>query len=132
MKALLDTCVCIEVLRGRPPRMPLAWAQCRSSETGVSSITVAELEYGAARSRDPAASRRAVGLLVERLSVLPFDAAAAQRYGELRAELERGGVPIGPLDMLIAAHALSLDVPLITANSKEFRRVRGLRVENWY
>jgi len=97
----------------------------------VSSVTLSELEYGAAKSADPQRNRLALAEFMTPLSVLPYDDAAAPVYGRVRAELERAGTPIGPLDTMIAAHALSLGLILVTDNEREFRRVSGLKVQNW-
>jgi tRNA(fMet)-specific endonuclease VapC len=94
-------------------------------------ITVAELRCGVAKSRDPERNGIALAHVLAPLEVVPFDAVATVSYGELRAELERAGTPIGPLDTLIAAHAHSLRVALVTDNEREFRRVPGLDVQNW-
>jgi tRNA(fMet)-specific endonuclease VapC len=97
---------------------------------GTSIIVAAEVRFGIAKLPDARGSLRAGDLLL-RLPILPFEPPADLRYGELRAELERRGTPIGANDMLIAAHALALDCILVTANEREFRRVPGLKVENW-
>lgn len=94
----------------------------------MSAITLAELRFGVAKSPEPRRAAANLRLLLSRVAVVPFDDAATRRYGELRALLERRGSPIGPLDTLIAAHALSLRWPLATHNTREFRRVPGLRV----
>ena len=96
----------------------------------TSIIVAAEIRFGIAKRPDVRGSIRSAALL-ERLPVLPLESPAERHYGELRAELERRGTPIGANDMLIAAHALALDCTLATANEREFRRVLGLRVENW-
>ena len=100
-------------------------------DVGISSITLAELEYGAAKSRYPEKNREALAQFVLPLEILALDAKAALAYGEVHANLEARGAPIGSMDFLIAAHALALDVALVTNNVREFRRVRRLRVENW-
>jgi tRNA(fMet)-specific endonuclease VapC len=125
---LLDTNICIELIRGRGKKAIL---KMRGRDVGISSITLAELQFGAAKSSEP---KRNLSLLIEfcsPMSIHPFDGEAATAYGVLRAELEKAGMPIGPLDTLIAAHAKSRGDTLITNNEREFRRVRGLRVENW-
>jgi tRNA(fMet)-specific endonuclease VapC len=99
-------------------------------DVGISSITAAELAFGRELNRSER-NRRVVERALEALMIAPFDLAAARAYGEVRAALQNLGTPIGPLDMLIAGHAISLDVPLATNNLREFRRVPGLRVENW-
>lgn len=127
---LLDTNICIEMIRGRPA--PLAHLRRHKvGSVAISSITLAELQYGAAKSRDPERNRISLVAFVAPLDVLPFDDLAATAYGTLRAELQQAGRPIGPLDMLIAAHALSTKLILVTNNEREFARVAGLHVENW-
>lgn len=98
---------------------------------GISSITLAELESGVARSARSERNRAALAAFVAPLGVMPFDGAAAERYGTIRADLERSGNPIGSLDMLIAAHAMALGRTLVTHHERELRRVRGLDVEDW-
>ena len=124
---LLDTNVCVALLRGRAPasRLPA------SRDCGLSAITVAELFYGAQKSQRVEEQVRVVQNFTELFAHLPFEQNAAQHYGELRAALEKKGTPIGPLDQLIAAHARSLDAALITANAREFQRVPGLKCVAW-
>lgn len=100
-------------------------------EIGISVITLAELEYGASKSGYPTKNRAALEQFISPLNVAPFDKQATASYGKIRALLEKRGTPIGAMDLLIAAHALSLGVRLVTNNVKEFKRVPGLRVENW-
>lgn len=130
MKLLLDTDVCIAIMN-RDERVRPHLEQHAPSTLRMSAITLAELRFGAAKSSQP---RRAVANLhaiLSKVGVVPFDDAATARYGELRALLERRGSPIGPLDTLIAAHALSLRWTLATHNVREFRRVPGLAVSDW-
>jgi tRNA(fMet)-specific endonuclease VapC len=133
IRHLLDTCACIELIRGgRSSELLMARLRRKKVGTvGISAITLAELQYGVARSSAPARNRVALVEFLAPLVVAPFDDAAASAYGRLRAELQRAGRPIGPLDMLIAAHALSLSAVLVTGNEREFRRVTGLTIENW-
>ena len=129
---LLDTCICVELLRRRPSAM--LWAHLRRQAigtVGISAITLAELRYGVARSQVPEHNGLALNQFLVPLVIATFEARAAAVYGRLRADLHQLGQPIGPLDTLIAAHALSLDAVLITSNEKEFRRVPGLVVHNW-
>ena len=128
---LLDTSICIEMIRGKRQAVLRHLREFPIGSAGISSITLAELRYGMAKSSDPA--RNAIGLteVCAPLTMLPFDRDAAEVYGRIRAELERAGQGIGALDTLIAAHALSLNVTLVTCNEREFRRVAGLQVENW-
>ena len=100
-------------------------------EVGVSIITVAELHFGAAKSLDPQRNRAALDQFLLPIDILEFDSMAALHYGEIRQRLEKAGTPIGPLDTLIAAHARSVNVTLVTNNLSEFRRVTGLKVEDW-
>ena len=100
-------------------------------DIGISVITLAELEYGVMKSSRPARNQEALEQFVSPLEVASFDRAATAAYGRLRTTLEKKGQPVGSMDLLIAAHAVSLDVRLITHNVKEFGRVPGLRIEDW-
>ena len=97
----------------------------------ISSITRAELRFGLEKRGNPRALTRVVNDFLGRIAVLPWDAAAADQFGKLRAQLERGGTPIGTLDTMIASHALALKAILVTNNQKHFGKVRSLRIENW-
>lgn len=123
----LDTNVCIDLLRGkaRGRRLP-AYTDC-----DLSAIVAAELWTGAAKSADAATARKTVAAFLALFTIVPFDAVAAESYGEVRARLERQGTPIGALDELIAAHALAAGAELLTANLKDFRRVPGLKCRAW-
>jgi tRNA(fMet)-specific endonuclease VapC len=124
---LLDTSVCVSLIRGRSASSALP-----PSETCiVSVITAAELEVGVLRSGRPREQRRAVGGLLACFTVLPFESTAVADYGEIRVELEKSGAVIAPLDLLIAAHARSLGATIVTGNVGEFKRVKGLRVLTW-
>ncbi|MDI9404532.1 MAG: type II toxin-antitoxin system VapC family toxin [Limnohabitans sp.] len=131
MRYMLDTDCCIELLRGRTPRAVERIAQVGLEQVHVSSITVGELLVGAARSSKPKENTARVVQFCASLQIVPFDDRAAARYAQTRASLEILGTPIGPMDMLIAGHALALDATLVTGNVREFGRVVGLRVENW-
>jgi len=133
MRYLLDTNTLIYVLNARLGHQALIERFDREDpeDLAASSVTLAELRCGIARSRRREANRRALRHVLEALNVVPFDARAAERYGTVRADLETAGKPIGPLDTLIAAHALSLDLTLVTSNTREFSRVRRLRHEDW-
>jgi len=124
---MLDTSACVDLLRGRAPvaRLPTV------SECVLSVITIAELEVDVRRSTDPAAHRKAVDAFAGLFEVVPWDREAAHEYGELRVDLEQRGLSIGPLDLLIAAHARRLGATLLTANVREFRRVKGLSCREW-
>lgn len=127
---MLDTNLCVRILRDRPPGLrPRLNAEADS--LCVSSITFAELVHGAEKSAKPAPNRAEVDLLAARLRVLAFDDRAAAHSAEIRADLERRGQPIGPYDLLIAGHARSEGLVIVTGNLREFRRVEGLRAEDW-
>ena len=131
MRVLLDTNICIYIIKQRPASVLKKFASYPVGDIGISVITLAELEYGASKSGQPAKNRKALDLFVSPLEVAAFDRRATAAYGRIRALLEKKGRPIGSLDLLIAAHALSLDVRLVTNNVREFKRVPSLRVENW-
>jgi tRNA(fMet)-specific endonuclease VapC len=131
IRFLLDTNVCIEVIRRHSPRVLGRLRDCKEGSVGLSSITMAELFYGVARSSDPQRNLIALTQFCAPLQTLPFDDQASSLYGVVRAGLERIGYPAGPLDTLIAAHSISLSAVLVTDNERGFRRVKGLRVENW-
>ena len=131
MGYLLDTNICIYIIKKRPPEVLERLVSLDPEEVGVSSITVAELEYGVAKSSRPRQNREALLNFLAPLQILAFDDQAAQHYGKIRAYLERKGQTIGAMDLLIAAHARSLSLTLVTNNEKEFSRVPGLTVENW-
>ena len=131
MRYLLDTNICIYIIKKRPPEVLERLVSLDHEEVGVSSITVAELEYGVAKSSRPRQNREALLNFLAPLQILAFDDQAAQHYGKIRAYLERKGQTIGAMDLLIAAHSRSLSLTLVTNNEKEFSRVPGLTVENW-
>lgn len=130
LRYLLDTNVCICVLRDRPPSARERF-NAEAESLAISSVTLAEVFHGAAKSAQPTATRREVERFAARLAVLPFGAEAAAHYGDIRADLERKGSVIGPYDLMIAAHARSLGLIVVTGNLGEFRRVDGLRCEDW-
>ena len=127
---LLDTNICIYIINAKPPALLERFKSYRLGEIGLCSVVAAELAFGVAKSSS-ARNRHALEMFLAPLTLLPFDERAAWAYGDLRAELERRGTPIGSLDTMIAAHALSLQAKLITNNSREFAQVPGLHVDNW-
>ena len=131
LKYMLDTNICIYIIKHKPETVTLRFMEHEPGEICISSITYAELMHGAEKSSIPERNRLAVSLFLSPITVLDYDAAAAEEYGRVRADLERKGTPIGPLDMLIAGHAKSRSLILITNNTREFIRVEGLSVENW-
>lgn len=131
MKLMLDTNVCIYVIKEHPASVLERFASHPVGDIGISVITLAELEYGVAKSSRPARNREALDQFIAPLEVAVFDRPATTAYGRLRTTLEKKGQPIGSIDLLIAAHAISLDVRLVTHDVKEFGRVPGLRMEDW-
>lgn len=130
MKRLLDTNISIAILN-RDERVRPHLSRHPPKELRMSAITLAELRFGVAGAVDAKKAASNLRLLLGKVRAVPFDDAATDRYGDLRHLLEGRGSPIGPLDTLIAAHALSLGWPLVTNDTREFRRVPGLQVENW-
>ncbi|MBK7639480.1 MAG: type II toxin-antitoxin system VapC family toxin [Bacteroidetes bacterium] len=131
MRFLLDTNICIYIIKKKPKQVIDMFLTLPIGSVGISSITLAELQYGIAKSINVEKNREALEKFLTPFEVLDFDQNAANCYGDIRAELERKGTPIGSLDMLIAAHARSLDVILVTNNEKEFVRIMDLKIENW-
>ncbi|HEX5421893.1 MAG TPA: PIN domain-containing protein, partial [Gammaproteobacteria bacterium] len=122
---------CIAIIKKRPENALRKLRGKSIGQVGVSSITVAELSFGAAKSSKAAEARLALTEFLLALEIAVFDHDAAIAYGEVRSSLARRGTPIGPLDTLIAAHALTIDAVLVSHNLREFKRVEGLRVEDW-
>ena len=132
MKYLIDTNICIYIINEKPREVLNRFEQYPVHEFGISSITHAELQYGIEKSKNRQRNQEALNEFLLPLTIFPFyGEALVACYGEIRAFLESRGETIGPLDMLIAAHALSLDLTLISNNIKEFSRVPGLKCENW-
>ena len=131
MKVMLDTNICIYIIKQKPQSVLERFRAFQIGDIGISTITLAELQYGATKSAHPRQNRESLKQFVSALDVASFDSTATEAYGEIRAALEKSGRPIGAMDLLIAAHALSLGVRIATNNEREFKRVRGLRVENW-
>ena len=127
---LLDTNICIYIINAKPPGVLERFRRYRMGDIGLCSVVAAELAFGVAKSGS-ARNRQALEMFLAPLTVLPFDDAAVWVYGDLRADLERRGTPIGSLDTMIAAHALSLQASLVTNNAREFSKVPGLRLDNW-
>jgi tRNA(fMet)-specific endonuclease VapC len=132
MKYLLDTNICIYIINEKPKKVLRKFEQYPVHEFGVSSITHAELQYGVAKSKQNNRNQVALDEFLLPLTILPFyGKRLVERYGKIRAFLESGGKTIGPLDTLIAAHALSLDLIIISNNIREFSRIQNLKCENW-
>jgi tRNA(fMet)-specific endonuclease VapC len=131
MMRMLDTDICIALIKQRSAELVVKLKKHKPGEIAISSITLAELHFGVSKSSQPEKNRAALDQFLLPLEILAFDDAAAECYGRVRAALEIEGTPIGPLDTLIAGHALSISGTVVTNNVREFSRVRGLRVENW-
>jgi len=132
MKYLLDTNICIYIINEKPEKVLRKFEQYPVSEFGISSITHAELQYGVEKSKNKNINQGALDEFLLPLTILPFHGKKLVTcYGEIRASLESKGKTIGPLDMLISAHALSLDLTIISNNIKEFSRIPNLKCENW-
>ncbi len=131
MKYLIDTNICIYIMNKRPLKVIKKFKEFGIGMIGVSIITISELEYGVAKSKHIKKNRKRLNEFLSPFDVLLYNEKASEYYGTIRADLEEKGLIIGPLDMLIAAHALSENLILVTNNEKEFKRVKGLRVENW-
>lgn len=120
------------LIRGCSPSILKRLKQCQVGTVGISSITLAELQYGVAKSSEPSRNQAALLEFCAPLNILDFGLEASSAYGEIRASLESKGNSIGPLDTLIAAHALSMPAILVTNNEREFKKIAGLKVENWH
>lgn len=129
---MLDTNICIYIIRKKPLDVQKRFERHAITDFALSSITLAELQYGVEKSSAKTKNQQALDLFLIPLTILDFDDAAAISYGAIRTALESVGFVIGSMDMLIAAHALSQDLTLVTNNAREFRRVPGLRVEEWF
>jgi len=131
MKYLLDTNICIYLINKKPSQVFEKLRAHPVGDIGISAITFAELAYGVANSHDPERNQMALNEFVGPLEIHNFQGDVAPLYGQMRAYLKRKGHPIGPLDMLIAAHAIHLGSTLVTNNTKEFSRIPHLQLENW-
>jgi tRNA(fMet)-specific endonuclease VapC len=127
---MLDTNIVSDLIRNPQGKAAKRIAKVGESSICTSIIVAAELRYGCARSGSPRL-RKAIEDLLAEINVLPFESPADAEYGSIRSALEAAGTPIGSNDLLIAAHARATEATIVTANADEFRRVRGLRVENW-
>jgi len=131
MKYLLDTDICIFIIRKRPKSVFDILRQQAIGSVGISSVTYSELCHGAYKSQNREKNLSALEAFTAPLEVVPYDAIVGLTYGKVRRNLEQKGMPIGPLDLMIAAHALSLGLTLVTNNTREFERVEELNVINW-
>ena len=132
MRYMLDTNICIYIIKNKPSWVKEKFSLFSPVDICISSITTSELFYGAENSKYPAKNNDAFEKFLSPLNIVDYDYKASLAYGKIRAFLEKTGNIIGSMDLLIAAHALSLNVALITNNEKEFKKVKNLKVENWY
>lgn len=131
MKYMLDTNICIYAIKNKPEKVLEKFKENLQEGLCISVITLAKLEYGVEKSSNPEKNMAALLQFVSLLDIIPFDDDAALEYGKICAELHKKGTPIGTMDMLIAAHAKSEDLILVTNNVREFERVIDLKIENW-
>ena len=132
MTYMLDTDICIYIIKRKPENLIKRFLETNPDDIAISSITVSELFYGVFKSSKPAQNLTALTNFLLPLEILSYDDKASVEYGIIRAGLEKNGKIIGPMDLLIAAHAKSLSLTLITNNIKEFARIQDLNVENWH
>ncbi len=131
MKYMLDTNICIYAIKHKPNSVIERFLSHDPEEMSISAITYAELMHGVEKSMAVERNRIAMSLFLSPITILEFDGRAAEEYGKIRAELEKKGTPIGPMDTLIASHAKSRGLIIVTNNTREFNRVVGLTVEDW-
>ena len=131
MRYMLDTNVCIHAIKKKSWTVIANILRHDPDELCISAITYAELMHGVEKSQEPKRNRIALTLFLSSITILEFDSYAAEEYGKVRAELEKNGTPIGPMDTLIAGHARAEGMTLVTNNTREFRRVEELDVEDW-
>jgi tRNA(fMet)-specific endonuclease VapC len=131
MRYMLDTNICIYLIKRQPREVIDKFQEIAPGEIAISSVTVAEMMYGVAKSQHPDKNKAALESFLAPLEMVDFDFKAAQQYGIVRANLVKMGTPIGAYDLMIAAHALSLGLVLVTNNEREFQRIPDMIVENW-
>ena len=131
MMFLIDTNICIYIINDHPPEVVQKFREIGVGNICISSITVSELQYGAYKSKQIKKNIKRLDEFLRPFEIISYDESASKHYGQIRSYLELQGNVIGPLDMLIAAHAISENLTLITNNEKEFKRVKSLEVENW-
>lgn len=132
MRYMLDTNICIYAIKHKPEQVFKHLQEHDPKDICISSITYGELVHGVEKSKAIDKNRVALALLLANIEIMNFDSLAAESYGKVRADLEKEGTPIGPLDTMIAGHAKALDYTVVTNNTKEFERVKGLKLENWF
>lgn len=130
LKFMLDTNICIFTIKNKPQQVRETFKK-HHGQLAISTVTLMELIYGAEKSSNPERNLADIEGFAARLEVLKYDQDAAMHTGQLRAELARAGTPIGPYDQMIAGHARSQGLIVVSNNRREFDRVPGLRVEDW-
>ena len=130
-KMMLDTNICIYIIKNRPKSVKEKFREFEIGELCISSITVSELMYGAYKSEYTEKNLQAINEFLMPFELVDYDYMASVAYGKVRADLEKRGQVIGGMDMQIAGHALSLNLTLVTNNTREFKRVKDLKLENW-
>ncbi len=131
MRFLLDTNTCIYIIKQKPPQVVAKFQTIAPADVGISSITLAELEYGVFKSQRQEQNRIALKQFTTSLTIIPFGSRTTEIYGQIRADLERQGIVVGALDLLIASQAISSDLCLVTNNVRELSRIPGLTIKNW-
>lgn len=131
MMYMLDTNICIYIIKKKPENVITKFKNLNQANICISSITYSELLYGVYKSKNVGKNLLALTMFLSNITILPYDENSSIDYGMLRSKLEKEGQPIGPLDMLIAAHAKASKSILVTNNIKEFSRIKDLVVENW-
>ena len=131
MRHMLDTNICIYVIKHKPEKVFQKLESIDPRDVCISSVTYAELICGVEKSSEVDRNRVALSLLLSNIEIVSFDVDAANSYGKIRADLESKGTPIGPLDTMIAGHAVSLGCTIVTNNTREFSRVNDLKIDNW-
>lgn len=128
---MLDTNICIYIIKKRPNSILQKFQKIKDTDVCISVITFAELQYGVERSSSKKLNQQVINDFISRLLVLPWDNKAAIEYGKLRNTLNKKGTPVGNMDLMIASHAVSLKMTIVSNNLKEFRRIPKLQYENW-
>ena len=131
MNFLLDTDICIYIIKKEPQKTLVRFKQHPPKNVFISSVSVFELLYGVEKSQKREKNRQALALFLHPLTIVPFDDSAASVAAKICATLEQEGQPIGPYDIQIAGVAISREMTLVSNNDKEFKRVKGLNLENW-
>ncbi len=131
MRYMLDTNICIYTIKHKPEKVFQRLQEIDPEDICVSSVTYAELVHGVEKSAAVEKNRLALLMLLANIEILNFDVDAADCYAKIKADLDKKGMPIDPLDMMIAGHAMSMGYAVVTNNVKEFSRVQGLILENW-